>query len=300
MYQVIERLKSKGNRESTKKTYHRIWTRFNKFLLKLDSKPSAWEDRVALFAAFLVQEGRQSSTIKSYVSAIKYVLQLDGYSWSDNKVLLTTLTRACKLENDVVKTRLPIHVGLLDTLLFELDRALDQQKYLCCMYKALFALSYYGLLRVGELTTGEHPIKAKDIHVAQNKDKILVVLYSSKTHGKQNIPQKVKITGNDKSKKKRHFCPFELTKHYFDMRGGYDYDSEPFFIFGDGTPVTPTHVRTTLRNLLSRLTLDAHLYDTHSFRIGRAGDLLKLNYSISQIRKIGRWRSNVVYKYLRD
>ena len=169
MYLMIDKWKAKNTRDSTRKTYHRIWTCFNKFLLRLDRKPEFWEDRVALFAAYLVEQGRQSATIKSYVSAIKNVLKTDGYEWDDSKVLLNCLTKACKLENDKVKTRLPIQVGLLDILLFEIDRIYHNQEFLAIMYKAMFALSYYGLFRVGELASGDHPVKAKDVHVARNK-----------------------------------------------------------------------------------------------------------------------------------
>ena len=171
MLQVIDRLRCKSNRNSTRKTYHRIWTTFNKFLIRLDDKPQCWEERVTIFIAYLIEQGRQSSTIKSYVSAIKNVLMTDGYEWSDSKILLTSLTRACKLENDIVKTRLPIHGKLLDLLLFEVERAFDTQPFLRAMYMAFFALSYYGLFRVGELAESEHAVKAKDVHVAKKQGK---------------------------------------------------------------------------------------------------------------------------------
>ena len=45
-------------------------------------------------------------------------------------------------------------------------------------------LAYYGLMRVGELTTGDHPVLAKDISVGTNRDKILIYLRTSKMHGK--------------------------------------------------------------------------------------------------------------------
>ena len=68
--------------------------------------------------------------------------------------------------------------------------------YLQIMYKALFALSYYGMMRVGEVTYSDHVVKAKDVHSAQNKDKLLLMLYSSKTHSKGMKPQRIKITSN--------------------------------------------------------------------------------------------------------
>ena len=139
----------------------------------------------------MVDCGLQSATVRSYASAVKSVLKADGYPWDDQKVLLNTITKACKLVNDIVTIRLPISGGLLDMILFELERHFGSgkqpQPYLEIMYKTLFSLGYYGLLRVGELTTGSHPIKARDIHVGENKDKMLILLCSSKPMAKSHV-----------------------------------------------------------------------------------------------------------------
>ena len=55
-----------------------------------------------IFAAHLVNERMQSSTVKSYVSAIKRILTDDNYKWKDENVLLHTLTKACKVINDKI------------------------------------------------------------------------------------------------------------------------------------------------------------------------------------------------------
>ena len=52
---------------------------------------------------------------------------------------------------------------------------------------------YYGLLRVGELTISPHTIKAMDVHKAENKNKILICLRTSKTHDRSNQPQIIKL-----------------------------------------------------------------------------------------------------------
>ena len=156
MKRLVENLKMKQFRPSTIATYQRIWRQFNQFVLLLDEKPSYWEDRAVLFAAYLIEKGSQSASIKSYISAIKRILIMDNYNWCDNRVMVQSLTRACKLINDRVRTRFPISYSLLELLLFEVDRFYDgQQVYLQCLYKAIFAVSYYGLLRVGEVTSSE-------------------------------------------------------------------------------------------------------------------------------------------------
>ena len=305
---IIEKLKYNSCRSTTNKSYLSTWRRFNNFIIKLDRKPNKWEDRVTLFIAHLFDEGAQSRTIKSYVSAIKKILVNDGYEWNDELILLGTLTKACRIINDQVKTRLPIQFGLLEVILFEIQRKFCDQPYLKVLYKAMFALGYYGMFRAGELCQNagtNHTIKAHNVHVATNKEKILVILNSSKTHGKEKLPQKVKITSNSSDLKavgfkQRNFCLFSLIRNYIMFRNDtYETYDDPLFIFRDGSPVKVEMARNLLKLLITNLGLDASLYGLHSLRIGRTCDLVKFGFSMEEVKQKGRWTSNTVYKYMR-
>ena len=39
--------------------------------------------------------------------------------------------------------------------------------------------------------------------------------------------------------------------------------------------------------------------EVHSFRGGRTSDLANMGYSIDQIKALGRWKFNAVYRYLK-
>ena len=281
-------------RSSTTRTYLSIWRQFKKFVIRLDVKPKTWEDKVTLFVGYKIKQEMQSSTLKSYVSAIKKTLIEDGYDWDDKKILLGSLRKACKIVNDKVHVRLPIQCSLLEMLLFEIQRIFRDkgQLFLQTLYQALFAISYYGLMRVGEVTLSDHVVKAKDIHEADGKDKILIILYSSKTHTTRMRPQKIKITSNQSEKSghyaKRYFCPDSLVRKFLHLRGNYDYDSDKFFVFKDGTPVTAKHARNMLKLTLNNLGLNAKFYGMHSFRVGRTTDLIKYNYSFEEVKCMGR------------
>ena len=167
----------------------------------------------------------------------------------------------------------------------------------------MFAVYYYGLMRVGEITQSQHILKACNVHMARNKNKLLLILYSSKTHDKANRPQKIKITANDIERmgnyKDRHFCPFQLMRNYIAVRGDYSNLEEQFFTFRGGIPVTPEHLRKLLKSLLVNSGLDSSLYGVHSFRIGQTTDLIKFGYSVDEVKLMGRWKSNVIFKYIR-
>ena len=304
MEQMVEKLKRQCNRSSTANKYLDIWRIFNKFVIWLDKKPKTWEERLTLFCAYLVQEKRKSTTIKSYISAIKWVLRNDGYVWNEAKLQLTALTKACKLQNDIVRTCLPISYKLLELVLFEVNRIFGTQWYLRLMYKTLFALSYYGLFRIGEVTLSQHVIQAWHVHLAMNKSKLLIMLYTSKTHGRESHPQQVKITSyqdvNSATYKSiTYFCPFKLAEQYIKVRGNFIDADEQFFIFHDGTPVKPLHARRILKKCLQNLGLDYKFYAFTSLRLGRAFDLQKFGYNLLFIKKVGRWQSSAVYRYLK-
>lgn len=151
-------------------------------------------------------------------------------------------------------------------ILFEIQRiyTVNNQWYLEVLYKAIFAISYYGMMRVGEATMSPHVLLARNVHAARNKDKILLVLYSSKTHDKSNRPQKIKIMANRNEKSghyiARHFCPFNILRQYISIRGCYNLDNEQFFIVRDKSPVKLHHVRGVLHTILNKFGLDSSLY----------------------------------------
>ena len=162
---------------------------------------------------------------------------------NEDQYLLTSLTKACHLKNDRVKTRLPIQKSLLVSLLQQLAKLFDTQPYLKTLYQMLFSMAYFGLLRVSELMISNHNIKAQDVQIVTNKKKIQLILRSSKTHGKNVRPQKVKIQSlslkhDTKKEISRNFCPYRLLRKYISLRGAYHNQNEPFFVFADGMGVS--------------------------------------------------------------
>ena len=194
MNNIVKSLQNWQHRDSTKHNYYTIWKVFNAFILRLDKKPSDWESRLTLFVAFLVHNNRQSSTVESYISAIKAVLKSSNIAIREDKYLLCSLTRACHLQNDCIKTRLPIQRSMLGVLIRQIDTHFGSQPFLCCLFKALYSTMYFGLLRVSEVASGVHSVLARDAHIGKNKRKFLFVLRTSKTHGKNSPPQMIKIS----------------------------------------------------------------------------------------------------------
>ena len=94
MEDIFQDLIQHSARNFTIKNYYRVWQLFNNFIIKLDEKPKYWEQRLALYGAYLADKGTQSSTMKSFYSAIKKILYIynDGYKLQIDSLLLNTLT----------------------------------------------------------------------------------------------------------------------------------------------------------------------------------------------------------------
>ena len=113
------------------------------------------------------------------------------------------------------------------------------QIYLKCLYHALFAAAFYGLLWVGELTSGSHPIFATDVQIALNK-KIMFTLHTSKMHWHDNKPQIIKIRNtksssvptqhvNSSQDENDKVCPYACLKQFVTIRPSCHSLFEPLF-----------------------------------------------------------------------
>ena len=223
--EIVEKLKSERYRNTTRQTYYRIWMIFNKFFVRLDHKPNNWEQRLVLFAAFLVDDKLKSSTVKTYVAAIKGILAENNVKISEDAFVLTSLTKACRIKNDHLILILPIEKDFLHMILDECQHYFNMprnnQPYLQKLYSAMLVTGYCGLLHVGEITKGPHSIKAKDVHIGQNKEKFLFILRTSKTHDEGSCPQMVKVSHRiDKKKKSTKVIkhnPFSILRDYVNL-----------------------------------------------------------------------------------
>ena len=258
----------------------------------------------------------QSSTVKTYLSVLRAILAESQIKLKEDQFLLSSLTRACKIKNDMLITQLPIGKGMLNILLLETNKLFpatnslrahhNDQGCMQKLYKAILVLGYYGLLRVGELTKSPHVILTKNVHMGTIKSKILFIMNSSKTHDERNKLQMVKISYKPLALEQKtkivnlvlDHNPFILINDYIEVRPLTLNAKEQFFIFADNSAVRLEQLRTVLRTLITNMGLQAHLYNVHSLRIGRTGDLMKLSLSVETIKKIGRWRSNAVFTYL--
>ena len=106
------------------------------------------------------------------------------------------------------------------------------QVFLSILYTTFLITTYFGFFRIGELASSPHAVQAKDVQIGDNKRKMMFVLCSSKTHGKNTAPHLIKISSSNhtsnKVESKRRLkqsmqlpCPYQLIHDYIAIRGPF-------------------------------------------------------------------------------
>lgn len=159
--------------------------------------------------------------------------------------------------------------------------------------KALAALfvGHDALLRCQELLTLQvaqvewyHPLQRATISIAR-----------SKTH-RTGAPQEIHLLLRDEP------CGFKLLWQHL-QRNGLLQKPDAFIFSLDHThtkPATRSWLTQSIKRLVRTIGLNSCKYSSHSLRAGGATDLHLAGTPIDIIKKGGRWKSDVVLKYLRD
>lgn len=294
-------MKNGDLQQTSSYTYHLVWRQFLNFLGGFKNLPELWEQKMVMFAAHLGNEGCQPGTVSSYMSAIRYKLRKDGVDIPDKNFEIASIIRTCKMKNNRVFYRCGITKPMMKDLLLALKRTLKDkgQEYLFYMYRAVFLTAYYGMFRIGEIAQGPHTMKFCDVKQSSNKNKYLVILRSSKTHGKGDFPHTVNIPQVvDVEEENMLFDPFQALNDYKLRRPRTD-DQQNFFVFRDGTPLKCNTLRRMLYRILAAANYNKEIFDFHSWRVGRASDLLRSGIPFHLVKKWGNWKSDSILKYFK-
>ena len=255
------------------------------------------------FAAYLGRNGLTHQTIKTYLSAVRY-LQIandlpeprETSSLPKLKVIANGIRKE-QANRPPAKPRLPITPEILRKI-----RAIWAPKateHDTIMLWAACCLAFFGFFRIGEITVPSdsafdpqiHPT-LKDIAVDSPSDPSLlqVHLKQSKTDQfRKGIDIFVGRTRND-------LCPVAAVLAYIAARGDV---SGPLFKFADGRPLTRIRFVAQIRQALESSGLFSQEYAGHSFRIGAATTAAECGVEDSTIKAQGRWRSSAFQVYIR-
>ena len=273
---------------ATVKSYNTTLVQFQKFLLSLDPRYKglpANAGQVILFIADLYKSGLTAATITSKMSAISYYHKLN--SLPDPVAHFVTqkaLAGARKLASSS-DVRLPITLSLLQRLM-DAAKWVTPSHYYTTMLRSMMSLSFFALLRPGEVTDSPHNLMFDQVQVAN--EQITVTFLSFKHHKGQPVSLIIPA-------QKQAPCPVLAIKQYLPERKSYQ---GPLFCHFGGKPISYAQYSGWFHELLSILSIK-QVYGLHSFRIGCATLAAARNISSVMIQQMGRWHSNAYSRYIR-
>lgn len=253
---------------------------------------------LALFIAYLFHCKYAPSTVTTYVSAIGYFHRLAGYDDPSKVAYIKEMLKGYSKLGRTLDARLPITLPILQQLVQVTDTIVSSQ-YMALLYKAMFTLAFHAFLRIGEITVSNNTttrgnvISINQITTAQNASgtvDALQIAFKDFKHNYNKSPRNIRIS------RQLSACPVSYMVQYLSNRGPRQ---GPLFIDNTGSPIQRSHFSKMLNQCLQACCLDPRLYKGHSFRIGAATFAAQQGMSDTQIRLLGRWKSDAFKKYIR-
>ena len=282
--------------------YQRAWTVFREFYQRFyDSRQPIVPvppNIIALFISYLSFLKKAPATIASYLSAIGYVHKLRSFQDPTKTFVIQKLMKAVGRER-AADLRLPISRPVLHQIVRSLvstNSSASKQR----LYAAMFLTAFYGFFRVGELTAksareSADIVQFDDIRFLSEcgQVKMIKITIRKFKHNSDNRPFDILIARESSAV----CCPVLSLIAYCELRGR---QPGPLFCLPDMSPITTSMFNTELKRCLIFCGLDTTRYKSHSFRIGAACYASEQGFSDSQIRKLGRWKSDAFKVYLRS
>ena len=252
-------------------------------------------NQLSLFVSFCFEVGYSPSTIATFISGISTFHKIRSWEDPSSAFIIRKLLEGCRRLRKSHDIRAPITESILSKISQVLPNICFSQSEVT-LFKAAFFLAYYGLLRVSEIVL-THPKQAdrallfSDIHIEDGSKALLVTIRISKTN-QSGPPTKLRIPASNN----KHLCCVSAIQQYLILRPT---GSPYFFVHCNGRPLTRSQFSGVLAKAVRSLGLPSQLYPSHSFRIGRATELAAQDISSERIEAMGRWKSNVVERYIR-
>ena len=299
---AVQELFSAGLAASTKRVYQTGTDHYLRFCASLSLSPYPTSKQVlALFVAHLYQEGLCSSTVKSYLSAVRHsqiALGL-GDPQVANMPQLAYVTRG--LWKLTVKGDRNQRLPFTPHILRQLHAVWEcyPNWYDATMLWAACCMCFFGFLRSGEIVVPSDSDYDPTVHLSLGDVRV------DNTSSPSYLEIYIKASKTDPfwqgvrvylGKSNTDICPVASVLAYMVVRGPRQ---GPFFVFADGHGLTRDRLVTALRSALHSAGIPEHNYAGHSFRVGAATTAAQNGVPESIIKTMGCWESAAYMLYIR-
>ena len=252
-------------------------------------------ETLSLFTQFLSRSFKSTQSIKNYVSGVKSMHYLLGYSVDHINDFLINLgiKGIARLNPHSVKQAEPITPDILLKMAAKLDFTCTTDKVFWC----LFLFAFFLFARKSNLvpTTKEdlknkHFLMRKDVSVEANM-LIISFRFSKTIQFGERILQTPLIEIEDSI-----LCP---VKAFFNMCKSIQINGEdPLFSLSNKKCIWYNQYQAKLKSLIKKIGLNPDNYSSHSFRRGGCSYSFKSGVPADLIQLHGDWRSDAYKKYL--
>ena len=250
---------------------------------------------VTLFIANLFELGYSPATVSSYLSGISFYHKIQNFQDPTAVFVVRKLLEGFKRSRPSFDVRAQITENVLKRIC---DVLCDicYSNYEFHLFKSAYLIAYFALLRVSEVVFTSHmqadrPLLSNDVTLADDGKALFITIRVSKTN-QRGVPTVLRIPTSDGSL----FCCVTAVQQYLCLR---PLNARYFLSHLNGKPMTRSQFSAVLAKAIRILRLPTGRYTSHSFRIGRATDLSSRGVSSDTIKKLGRWNSDVVERYIR-
>ena len=240
---------------------------------------------VILYLSHLHIKGYSSSTIVSRLSSLNYFQKLSGYPDCSLHFLVSKFISGLNKVSPSVDSRIPITPEILHSLITSLHKVGNSRSCIV-LYQSMMSLSFYAFLRPGEITSSNNNIMFHQVQVLPHKVSITFLKYKHC----QGHPVTIEVNRQNRSP-----CPVHLVNDYIRSRGSAP---GPFFCHPDLSPVSYNQYNKVFSEIQSFM-VDNNKYHLHGLRIGAATYAALKGIPEETIRRMGRWNSNALNKYIR-
>lgn len=245
--------------------------------------------------------GLSPQSVKTYLASVKFMHTYLGHEDLAAPHSLKMVQRgiARQYSNSPHKSR--IRLPLTPTLLGQIRSAWETKQFdvdIIMLWAAL-CTGFFGFLRLGEMTSPTQSrfnpsttLCFEDLSVDDqaNPQMVMLLIKQSKTD-QLRTGFTVSLARSDGP-----LCPVAALLAYIAVRGDR---AGPLFIHKDGRFLTHQALVTNLRAAIQEVGVDPLLYAGHSLRIGAATTAAAVGLQDSQIKALGRWKSNAFEIYIR-
>ena len=277
---------------------------------KFSSPPT--DQQLVFFTAFLTQRNVASATIKSYLSAVRYISLSRGAGrhtklpdLGAQMVAGVSNMRKNAMTEAIKPKRRPITIHMLVLLRHAIAGNQAWSELEKCLRWSCMLTSFWGSFRMSELIESEKSkfspstsLLPSDIKF--HDESVAIWIRSPKVwrHG-GDVVEVWEVKENE------DLDPVLALKQYLRLRSLALGPAEdcPVFLHEDGSQLTKAEMNKDIKQLLGQypsISSPRDMWSGHSFRAGISTLLTSLGFTEEQIKNWGRWSSSAYLAYVQD